>query len=606
MCGIVGFIGNKPAKQFLLTGLKRMEYRGYDSAGIAVIDGQNLELTRIKGKVDQLRHKARSKSKAGQIGIGHTRWATHGKPAVQNAHPHVAIRVAVVHNGIVENHAALREELSGKGVHFHSETDSEVLAWLIEEEYQKCGLLDRAVVAALRRVRGAYGIAAMVSDNPDVLVAAKRSSPLAVGNSAGCTYVASDASALAGFVSDVSYLEDDQIAICTPQGVTIKSLNGKLQNIARVPIITSVESLQKNGHDHFLIKEILEQPESARAVLRGRLEAGRSKVQLGGLNLTPEQMRSCPQLVLVGCGTAYYAGLYAKNLLEKLTDIPVSVEVASELRYREPAIAKGAIAIAISQSGETADTLAAVLELQSKNIPTLGVINVVGSTIARTVDGGVYLHAGPEISVASTKAFTTQVLALLLFGLEFAAQRKTSRSQSRQLKDALLKLPEEIATALELRLLIARRAHNWSGYSHAFFLGRGSLHPIALEGSHKLKEVSYIHAEAYPAGEMKHGANALLDETLLTVFLLGKGRLYEKSLSNLAEVEARASRILVVTDDEEYAKKHEDALYVATSSEWTAPLVMNVVLQLIAYYVAKERKCEIDQPRNLAKSVTVE
>ncbi len=603
MCGIVGYIGETSAKSYLVTGLQRMEYRGYDSAGIATIEGQGMKLSRVKGKVAELQKTTLHKHKTGTVGIGHTRWATHGKPSVLNAHPHVAGRVAVVHNGIIENYEALRTSLKKRGVQFSSETDSEVLAWLIDQHYTHS--LEQAVRLALSQVEGAYGLA-VIARGSEELIVAKRSSPIVIGVSDKATYVASDASALAGYVNEVMYLDDDQIAVCGPGSVTVKTRAGVRRTVPPVPLAMDVASLQKQGHAHFLIKEILEQPAAVRAVLRGRFNTNKTTSVLGGLNVTSRQLRDVQQLVIVGCGTAYYAGLFAKYLIERLAHIPVSVEVASEFRYRQAALPARTIGLAISQSGETADTLAAIDELKRRSVPVLGLVNVVGSSIARAVDGGVYLHAGPEISVASTKAFTTQVVAALLVGLQLTAHKKIALAQRKELIQALQKLPEEIEQALELNELIARRAEQWKDYQSAFYLGRDTLYPIALEGSHKLKEISYIHAEAYAAGEMKHGANALLDDSLLTVFLLAEGELYEKSLSNLAEVQARGSKTLVVTNSAAFARQHEDALYVPASSAWTSPLVLNVALQLVAYHVARARHCAIDQPRNLAKSVTVE
>lgn len=606
MCGIVGFIGSKPAEQYLVAGLERMEYRGYDSAGIVMVRQGKLNRIRVKGKIEQLKKQIeKHPDNVTKIGIGHTRWATHGKPSVKNAHPHIANKIAIVHNGIVENHMLLRQQLIKSGAVFHSETDSEVLAWLVEK-YYKDSSLESAVCRALPEVEGAFGLIVVAADDPNTLVVARRSSPIAIGQNGDDVYIASDATALAGYVKDVIYLEDDQIAVCTTGSVQIKTLSGREQHITKTKLHMAVSTLQKQGHKHFLIKEISEQPEAVRSVLRGRIVSKRATSQLGGLNVPSATLRECQHIVLVGCGTAYYAGLFAKYMLERLTGVSVSVEMASELRYRQAVLPPHTIGIAISQSGETADTLAAIRELKSHNVPVLGVVNVVGSSIARAVDGGVYLHAGPEISVASTKAFTTQVIALLLFGLNLAAHKKHATKARLDLVAALERLPSEIEEILELKPVIAKRATLWKNYEHAFYLGRDSLYPIALEGSHKLKEISYIHAEAYPAGEMKHGANALIDEKLITVFLLEDGPLFAKSLSNLAEVEARAGKVIVVTNSLQYAREHKDALFAKTSSAWTSPLVLNVVLQLIAYYVALARHCEIDQPRNLAKSVTVE
>lgn len=603
MCGIIGFIGGEAAEPLLLSALERMEYRGYDSAGIATVNKQHLQLTRVQGKVERLRTKA--PGSASTIGIGHTRWATHGAPSERNAHPHVAEGIAIVHNGIVENHQELRQELEKQGVSFRSDTDSEVLAWLIERNYDGKSL-QQAVQKALNDVEGAFGLVVMAEDRPEQLVVARRSSPILIGKGAKGIFVASDASALAGYADEVVYLADDELAVCTAGDFRVLSIGGARRFRTPTKLDIPLESIQKGGYEHFLLKEIMEQPEAVRAALRGRLDNTKQTARLGGLNMTDKELKAIEHIFITGCGTAYYAGLLAKYVIERMTGIPVSVEVASEFRYRGAALPKGSVGLAISQSGETADTLAAVRELQKRGVPMLGVVNVVGSTIAREVDGGIYLHAGPEISVASTKAFTTQVLACVLFGLKVARLKGLKRSEGQEIVQALEGLPQELVASLELAPTIKRRASEWARFDHAFYLGRDVLYPIARESSHKLKEISYIHAEAYAAGEMKHGANALIDDKLLTVFLLGKGPLLEKSLSNLAEVRARDGRVVVVTDAPDYAKQDEDALYVATASAWTAPLVLNVALQLIAYYVAAERKCEIDQPRNLAKSVTVE
>lgn len=604
MCGIIGYIGNKSAEPVLLAGLKRMEYRGYDSAGIAVLNKHKLIVVKAKGRVADLEQKLKGQQNLSHIGIGHTRWATHGRPSEPNAHPHIGGCIAIIHNGIIENHEVLRVKLKKSGVRFVSETDSEVLAWLINQYYD--GSLQAAVKKALARVEGAFGLIAMAADQPDQLVVARRSSPIILGRRQGAMFIASDAAALAGYADEIVHLEDNEMAVCQADSYEIVSLQGVPQTRAMKPHNLSVANIQKQGHKHFLIKEILEQPDAITAVLRGRLDMANGTSHLGGLNLSDRKISQLQHIFIIGCGTAYYGGLFARYYLEKLTGLPVTVEMASEFRYRDGAIPPKSVGLIVSQSGETADTRAALQELKRRGIPTIGIVNVVGSTIAREVEGGIYLHAGPEISVASTKAFTNQVVAMLLFGLHVGRQRGMNVQTGQEVVAALQQLPAEIAAALKLRPRIKRLAPKLARFEHAFYLGRDSLFPIALEGSLKVKEISYLHAEAYASGEMKHGAIALVDKALLVIYLLGKGPLYDKSLSNLAEVQARQGTVLVVTDNQLYSRTHPDCLFVKTSSPWTAPLLFNAVLQLLAYEVADARKLNIDQPRNLAKSVTVE
>jgi len=577
MCGIIGYIGDKSAQPILLAGLARMEYRGYDSAGIATLGTGKLKVVKAKGKVAALAQKVGESTDV--IGIGHTRWATHGEPSERNAHPHVAGNIAIVHNGIIENYKELKDELAQKGITFVSDTDSEVLAHLIYSHYK--GDLAKSVQQALRQVTGTFGLAVVSTEEPGKLVAARRGSPLLIGLSQTETFVASDPAALVGYVKDVIYLNDDELAVCAPGTAEVFDfdLHPKVQ--ARETLQMELETIQKQGYDHFLLKEIMEQPSSVEAVLRGRLLPDQGTSHLGGLNLSGDQVRAIERIVIVGCGTAYYAGLLGKYLIESLTHIPVDVEVASEFRYRDPVLSKNSVALIISQSGETADTLACVEELKRRGVHTLGLVNVVGSTIARTVDGGIYLHAGPEISVASTKAFTNQVVAQILFALHVARQRDLSLADGKEVVAALERLPRDIAAALKTNQNVAAATKNISHFKNAIYLGRNTLFPIALEGALKLKEVSYVHAEAYAAGEVKHGPIALIDPDMLVVFLLGKGALTDKAHSNLQEIKARGGTILMVTDTD-----MADALHVATHSPWTAPLVMNIVLQLLAYHIA--------------------
>lgn len=606
MCGIIGYIGKKQAQPIILSCLKRMEYRGYDSAGIAVING-GISVVKASGKLSNLKDKINSKPLKGTTGMGHTRWATHGGPTQQNAHPHVAGKISLIHNGIIENYEEIKEGLLKDGVKFKSETDTEVLAWLINKNYEKSGELETAVYNALSEVRGAFGIVVMCEDEPEKLIAARRGSPIVLGRNKDEMFVASDPTALAGRADEVVYLGEDEVAVITPGKFEVTDLKRNSKAYKAEKLDMEVQAMQKQGYDHFLLKEIMEQPKSIEAVLRGRLEEKEGDSHLGGLNISDTQLDKLDRIQIIGCGTAYYAGLLSKYMLEKMTGIPVDVEVASEFRYREPVLSPHTLGIVLTQSGETADTLASLHELQRRNVHTLGMINVVGSTIAREVDGGIYLHAGPEISVASTKAFTSQVLAAMLVGLHIARRKSFSAWEGKEIITAMQKLPKEVEKALKLSKEVKKIARSLSKFKNSLYLGRDSLFPIALEGALKLKEISYVHAEGYSSGEMKHGPIALIDENMLVVNLLGKGPLFEKSLSNLQEVKARGGKVVTVTDDKSYVgDEKEDVVFVETSSYWTAPLVMNVILQLLAYHMAVERGTDVDHPRNLAKSVTVE
>jgi glutamine---fructose-6-phosphate transaminase (isomerizing) len=604
MCGIIAYIGSKSVQPILLEGLARMEYRGYDSAGIATLHDNQVHVTRAKGKVAILKQKVDERPSTDTVGIGHTRWATHGEPSERNAHPHKAGDIALVHNGIIENYKELKEELQKKGVAFTSDTDTEVLAQLVNDYYQQTGDFVKSMQQALQRVRGTFGVAAVCGKDEGRIIGARRGSPLQVGIGKDGVYLASDTAALVGHAQDVIYLEDDQMAICTRDNVEVVDFDLQPLVLTREELKTELGAIQKQGFEHFMLKEIMEQPASVEAVLRGRLDPKNGTSHLGGLNMSDKQIRKIERIVIVACGTASYAGQLGKYFIEKLTGIPVDVDVASELRYRDPILTKNTVAIAISQSGETADTLACVEELKRRGVHTLGIVNVVGSSIARAVDGGIYLHAGPEISVASTKAYTNMVTALLLFGLYIGRRRDLSLADGQELVRALERLPKDISAALEVASDMKKIAKKVSGFKNAFFLGRHRLHPVALEGAIKLKEISYLHAESYPAGEAKHGPIALVDPDMLIVFLLGRGPLAEKSLSNLQEMKARGGTVLLITDT-----KIEDGhyrVYVPTHSEWTAPILLNIPQQLLAYHIAVARGHDVDQPRNLAKSVTVE
>lgn len=596
MCGIIGYIGTKQATPILMEGLRRMEYRGYDSAGIVTKQDGNFQLVRSYGKVSALFDKIEGNNPVGASGIGHTRWATHGPPNEHNAHPHLANHIALVHNGIIENYEELREELIKDGVHFASDTDSEVLAWLIEREYSD-DLLS-AVLAALEKVRGTYGIAVLAKEGDNRLIAARMGSPILVGHTGDGWCVASDGAALAGKCSQVLYLHDKEVIACDENGYQLYDTKGGPKTRDMTDFNMPVDTIEKQGHAHFLMKEIAEQPE----VITRALGADKSAPILDD-----DTAKSLEHIMITACGTAYHAGLFAKYLLERWCGVPVSVEFSSEFRYRGAILPGATLGIVISQSGETADTIAALGELKRRDIKTVGIVNVVGSTIAREVDAVRYLHVGPEISVASTKAFTMQVIMLLRLGLEIGIQRgHVDQKLSDEINASFQELPAQMQLVIDQSAAIRSSVERFKDFEHAFYLGRDLLYPIAMEGSLKLKEISYIHSEAYPSGEMKHGAIALIDKNLFTIALLGRGDLFEKSVSNLAEIQARSGIVLAITDEQKYAARHSNVLYIQTGHSVTAPLVFNVVLQLAAYFIADARGCPIDQPRNLAKSVTVE
>ncbi len=520
MCGIVGYIGTRPAQSILLSGLKRLEYRGYDSAGIATMSKKgSVTLLRSKGKVAELSTKVIQHQTDDVMGIGHTRWATHGEPSKRNAHPHHVGSIYLVHNGIIENYLDLKEMLQKHDYDFKSDTDTEVLAALVDYVSRTSKSLLEAVSGALAMAVGAYGIAVFSEDNPDEIVIAKKGSPLIIGLGDGETYLASDASALVGYTNQVMYLSDGEIGVCTRDGVKLYDSESHVVEKAIETLEIDLQSIQKKGYDHFLLKEIHDQPESLRATLRGRLSTEENYVKLGGLNLSDEQLRSVKNIIVVGCGTAYYAGLMASYLVEQFTDdVSIRVEVASELRYRPFHVPEDTIALIVSQSGETADTLACMKELQRRGVPCLGVVNAVGSTIAREVDGGIYVHVGAEISVASTKAFTSQVTAIVLFGLAIAQAKGVNPQTLHEYIEELERLPDEIESVLEKHEAEIRTlAKSYARYDHALYIGRDSLYPIALEGALKLKEVSYVHAEGYASGELKHGPIALIDDRFFEV-----------------------------------------------------------------------------------------
>lgn len=605
MCGIVGYIGDKNAQEVLLSGLKRLEYRGYDSAGIVTLDKTQATRLRAKGKVSELAQKIKSSSKGDGIGIGHTRWATHGKPSQANAHPHQSGDIFLVHNGIIENYQELKREL---GDHkFTSQTDSEVLAALINSFYSQETSLKQAVIQALQLVHGTYGVAVVSTRQPGEIVVARKGSPLVIGMGDDELMIASDASALVGLTSQAVYLNDGELAVCRRDGIELCDLDAQPLSPQVEKIEVDLAEIQKQGYDHFLLKEIMEQPATLQSTLSGRVLPEQNHARLGGLNLTDEQLRQIKHVVIVGCGTAYYAGLLASYYLTQLSDdITVEVAVASELRYRSFYMPENTLALIVSQSGETADTLACLRELKQRGVTCLGVVNTVGSTIAREVDGGVYIHAGPEISVASTKAFTSQVSAMIVFAIQLARSKGGNPQLIDKFIQELAILPDEIEKTLSAKQSeVKKLARMLAKYDHALYLGRDTLFPVALEGALKLKEISYIQAEGYATGELKHGPIALIDERFFEVVLIQDNWLFEKSSSGLAEINARGGNTLVITD----SKKKIDSAHlvrVSTKLDVLVPIVLNTVQQLLAYYVAVERGNDVDQPRNLAKSVTVE
>ena len=608
MCGIIGYVGPRPAAQLLLDGLKRMEYRGYDSAGLAVVNGHGLVIEKAAGKLGQLEEKVKHRLPEGTLGIGHTRWATHGAPTTGNAHPHTDEngRIALIHNGIIENAGAIRTLLQKRGHTFRSETDTEVLAHLIGTLYQ--GDLEEAVAAALREVDGAYGIAVVSADEPDVIVAARKGSPLIVGVGEGEFFVASDAAALLEHTRSVIYLDDGEMVVLNRTGYRVRDLQVRKISKAVDQIEWDLETIERGGFEHFMLKEIFEQPESLANTLRGHLLDEEGTARVRGINISDEELAGFDRIVITACGTSWHSALIGEYMLEELARIPVEVEYASEFRYRNPVVDKRTLVIGISQSGETADTLAAIREAKQRGARTIGLVNVVGSTIAREVHGGIYLHAGPEVGVASTKAFTSQVAALALITLRLARQRSMSILQGRQFIQALRKLPDQIQQILDKADEVKALAARFAGATNALYLGRGVNFPVALEGALKLKEISYIHAEGYPAAEMKHGPIALIDENMPVVFLAPRDGVHGKIVSNVEEVRARGGQVIAITSDgdQEIGRLAAATFTIPETLDLLTPILTVVPLQLFSYYVAVGRGCNVDQPRNLAKSVTVE
>ncbi|MFA6256760.1 MAG: glutamine--fructose-6-phosphate transaminase (isomerizing) [Candidatus Paceibacterota bacterium] len=606
MCGIVGYVGKKEALPILIAGLRDLEYRGYDSAGVAVLDGNKINREREVGKVDFLVKKINRKELLGSTGIAHTRWATHGGVTEKNAHPHLVgqNKLAIVHNGIIENYRELKKEL--KDQNLDSETDSEILGRLIYENYQ--GDLLKAVKKVLRKVRGTYGLLVIHADHPDQIVAARLGSPLVVGIGDGEYYIASDVTPMLPFTKQVTFLDDGEVADINLSGFKIFNLKDEEIDKEVTEIDWNTERAQKGGYENFMLKEIFDQPTVFEDAIRGRLDMKEGTAKLGGLNMTLAEMQKINRIVLIACGTAYHACLVAKYAFERLSGIPTEVDVSSEFRYRDPILDKNTLVFGVSQSGETADTIMALREARRKGGVTRGIVNVIGSTIARETGAGTYIHAGPELSVASTKAYTNMVAILLLYALEFGRIKHTTFSTGQEMIQGLLEIPEKMNKILEQSDKIKSLAEKYKGYSDFLYLGRGINFPVALEGSLKLKEVSYIHSEAYPAGEMKHGVNALLAPTLPVMAIMTKNQIYEKMKSSVEEVRARKSKIILIASegDTEAQELAGDVIYVPKTMELLEPLLNTIPLQLFAYHMAVALGRDVDRPRNLAKSVTVE
>jgi glucosamine--fructose-6-phosphate aminotransferase (isomerizing) len=608
MCGIVGYVGPRVATPLLIEGLKRLEYRGYDSAGVAIMNGQGVETVKEAGKIAKLELLLEATPVHGTTGIAHTRWATHGPPNQKNAHPHLSAdgTIAVVHNGIIENSTVLKKMLQERGYKFTSDTDTEVLAHLIQEFFE--GNLEEAVISALLEVEGTYGIAVLSSVDSHKIVAARKGSPLLVGLGENEYFIASDVSAILAHTRQVVYLDDGDLAVLDRDGYRIVDLNAMEVKKKVSRIDWDLAQIERGGFAHFMLKEIFEQPQTIENTMRGRLLIDDGTAKLGGLNLTDEELLSFTNIVITACGTSWHSAMIGEGMLEELARIPVEVEYASEFRYRNPIVDERTLCIVISQSGETADTLAAMREAKRRGARTLGIVNVVGSTIAREADGGIYIHAGPEIGVASTKAFTSQVIALLLFTLKLARLRDLSILRGREIIAGMHALPGQIQKVLDRAEEIEALAEEFKRASNFLYLGRGYNFPVALEGALKLKEISYIHAEGYPAAEMKHGPIALIDEMMPVVFIAPHDSVFEKVCSNIQEVKARKGRVIAITSREEPALAGlvDYEFRIPEAPDLLMPILASIPLQLLAYYVAVKRGSNVDQPRNLAKSVTVE
>jgi glucosamine--fructose-6-phosphate aminotransferase (isomerizing) len=611
MCGIVGYLGPQQAAPIIVNGLKRLEYRGYDSAGVCIVADGTLTIGKQAGKVANLERDVNPAAIPGTLGVGHTRWATHGLPNDVNAHPHTDASgsIALVHNGIIENYLTIKKKLLHAGYVFRSETDSEVLAVFIGMLYEQLGDLEEAVRTALHEVEGTFGIVVVSSHDPDSMIAARRGSPLVLGIGQQEFVIASDASAIISHTRQVIYLHDNEMAVVhRGGGFTTKTIGNERTHNVIEEIEFELDAIEKGGFEHFMLKEIYEQPNTFRDGFRGRLLTAEGNVRLGGLSSVVDKLRSAKRIIITACGTSWHAGLVGEYLLEHFARIPVEVEYASEFRYRNPIIDADDIVIAISQSGETADTLAAIREAKMKGATVIGMVNVVGSTIARETEAGVYLHAGPEIGVASTKAFTSQLCVLTQFALFVGRMRGLPLAEGKEIAEALAAIPDQIHSILEQSELIRAIALEYATASNFLYLGRGYNFPAALEGALKLKEISYIHAEGYPAAEMKHGPIALIDANMPVVFIAPKDEIYDKVLSNIEEVRARNGRVIAIANggDEHIERVANHVISIPETHPALTPILASIPLQLLAYYIAVERGCNVDMPRNLAKSVTVE
>ncbi|MEX2285924.1 MAG: glutamine--fructose-6-phosphate transaminase (isomerizing) [Planctomycetaceae bacterium] len=620
MCGIVGYVGYRSVSNFLIEGLHRLEYRGYDSAGIAVLENGQIVVRKKAGRVNELASLVERQPVDGNLGIGHTRWATHGETSDVNSHPHVGGNgeVVLVHNGVIENYSSLRNQLQQLGYVFRSQTDTEVIAHLVAHhlgEQIRLGAdpsdpmtCSRALQVSIKKLKGTYGLAVLFRDCPDTLIAARAGSPLVVGVGQGEYFIASDAGPLVGYTEEVVYLSDHELVVLRPDGMELIHRDTGRQ----APAIQSIEQVSADVElgefEHYMLKEIFEQPATIENAMRGRFNHDEATAVFGGLNLDVQQLRRIDRIVLTACGTSWHAGLVGEYLLEEFARIPTEVEYASELRYRNPPMSDRTMVFAITQSGETADTLAAMRECKRKGHPTLAICNIVGSTIAREANGGIYLHAGPEIGVASTKAFTSQVTALILLSLYMGRMRHLSYPAGKRMIERLQAMPETVAKALECHDAVKEVAEKYHVCNNFLYLGRLYNFPVALEGALKLKEISYIHAEGYPAAEMKHGPIALVDEETPSVFVIPRGGIYPKIMSNLEEVKARKGPVIALAceGDRKVAELADDVIFIPDVDEFLQPLVTAIPLQLLAYHIACLRGCNVDRPRNLAKSVTVE
>ena len=611
MWGIVGYIGPRQAYPIIITGLKRQEYRGYDSTGVALIN-HSLQVYKKKGKVSELEESLIGKPVSANIGIGHTRWATHGEPSDRNAHPHTSAsgKLAMIHNGIIENYGQLKQELVNKGYTFTSDTDTEVLLNFIEEikKNTKCSL-EEAIRIALKRVAGAYVILILDADNPDTIIAARKGSPLVIGIGKGEHFLGSDATPMLEYTKEVVYVNDYEVAIVKADELILKNLGNETQTPYITKLDMELAAIEKGGYEHFMLKEIFEQPHTIYDCLRGRLDAKAGTITMKGVQDNIEQLKNANRIIIVACGTSWHAGLIAEYIIEEVCRIPVEVEYASEFRYRNPIVNKGDVIIAISQSGETADTLVAIEKAKENGAIIFGIVNVVGSSIARVSHAGAYTHAGPEIGVASTKAFTAQLVVLTLIALKIAKEKGTiSEEYYSKLLFELEDVPEKVASLLKNAEELKKIGEKYKNASDALFLGRGYNFPVALEGALKLKEISYIHAEGYPAAEMKHGPIALVDENLPVVFVATKDAYHAKIVSNVQEIKARKGKVIAIISegDDIIPAMADDVFVVPPADEIIAPMISVIPLQLLSYYIGVAKGCDVDKPRNLAKSVTVE